>query len=66
MIIKRNKVDLCILTWKYLKASLLNEKKSLNNDTVSYIYIYMLYINIMHIFILYADICAYLNASKKS
>ena len=41
MIIKRNKVDLCILTWKYFKASLLNEKKSLNNDTVSYIYIYI-------------------------
>ena len=44
MIIKRNKVDMCILTWKYLQASLLNEKKSLNNNTVSYIYIYICYI----------------------
>ena len=44
MIIKRNKVDLYILTWKYLQDSLLNEKKSLNNNTMLFLYAYVYFI----------------------
>lgn len=57
MIIKRNKVDLYILTWKYLQASLLNEK---SHWIIIQCYSYV------HMFILYVDICTYLNTSKKS